>query len=98
MSTSSSSSYSNFSRDKSTKTDDQKSNMIPLRHIDKINSSINNLNKLNVIIKNDNKSSDIFQISGECPVHISAFNSSTYSLLLVMIFKYNLINFNSICR
>jgi hypothetical protein len=44
---------------------------IPLTHIDQIKSSVKNLTKLQVKIRNDFKLEGLFEIGGESPVFIA---------------------------
>ena len=51
---------------------------IPFKHIDKINSSIKNLSKIQVNIQSSGKSlssSWMFKVSGDCPTFISSINT-----------------------
>ena len=75
------------------KTSPVSSRRIPLEHIDQINSSIKNLTRVHVFIRNDNKMEDLFELAGESPVYISSVNKSKqkntnynlFSLLIIFI-------------
>jgi hypothetical protein len=58
-----------------------KTRMIPLKHIDRLNLSINNLEKINVTIEsskslNNRKKTfeNMFEVSGEFPTYITSLN------------------------
>jgi hypothetical protein len=55
------------------------SKRLPLEHIDKINSSIKTLNKIQVTIKNSSKSFDLFKLSGDFPAYISSINTGNFN-------------------
>ena len=67
------------------------SKRIPLEHIDKINSSIKSLNKIQVTIRNSSKSFDLFKISGEFPAYVSSLNTGRFQNYYFFNFKLYLI-------
>ena len=59
--------------------------ILPLKHINKLNLSSKNFNKINIVIQSNKKGfDDLFELSGEFPTYISFINQSKNFNFLIL--------------